>query len=70
MNTKVAIVAASPWGCRGLRPGDFSGRRNAAQEKDELQSSLEAAHMELRFTRSTRPSPAKTVGSSRREKAV
>lgn len=48
MNTKVAIVAAAALGAvAGFGLGYSLARRNAAQEKNELESSLEAAHKDV-----------------------
>ena len=48
MNTKVAIVSAAALGAvAGFGLGYSLARSNAAQEKDELQSSLEAAHKDV-----------------------
>lgn len=62
MNTKVAIVAAAALGAvAGFGLGYSLARRNAAQEKDELQSSLEAAHKDVEVYAQHATESAKTV---------
>ena len=62
MNTEVAIVAAAALGAvAGFGLGYSLARRNAAQEKDELQSSLEAAHKDIEVYAKHATESAKTV---------
>nr|DAF24670.1 MAG TPA: Protein of unknown function (DUF1043) [Caudoviricetes sp.] len=62
MNTKVAIVAAAALGAvAGFGLGYSLARRNAAQEKDELQSSLDAAHKDVEVYAQHATESAKTV---------
>ena len=62
MNTKVAIVAAAALGAvAGFGLGYSLARHNAAQEKDELQSSLEAAQKDVEVYAQHATESAKTV---------
>ena len=62
MNAKVAIAAAAALGAvAGFGLGYSLARRNAAQEKDELQSSLEAAHKDVEVYAQHATESAKTV---------
>ena len=62
MNTKVAIVAAAALGAVvGFGLGYSLERRNAALEKDELQSSLEAARKDAEVYAQHATESAKTV---------
>lgn len=62
MNIKVAIAAAAALGAvAGFGLGYSLARRNAAQEKDELQSSLEAAHKDIEVYAQHATESAKTV---------
>nr|DAR99191.1 MAG TPA: Protein of unknown function (DUF1043) [Caudoviricetes sp.] len=62
MNAKVAIVAAAALGAvAGFGLGYSLARRSAAQEKEELQSSLEAAHKDVEVYAQHATESAKTV---------
>ena len=62
MNAKVAIVAAAALGAvAGFGLGYSLARRNAAQEKEELQSSLETAHKDVEVYAQHATESAKTV---------
>lgn len=62
MNAKVAIVAAAALGgVAGFGLGYSLARRSAAQEKEELQSSLDAAHKDVEVYAQHATESAKTV---------
>lgn len=62
MNAKVAIVAVAALGAvAGFGLGYSLARRTAAQEKEELQSSLEAAHKDVEVYAQHATESAKTV---------
>lgn len=62
MNAKVAVVAAAALGAvAGFGLGYSMARRSATQEKEELQSSLEAAHKDVEVYAQHATKSAKTV---------